>query len=351
MLENQTAKGKLIPYQPSLIDRFYDWLDSLPHNPRFYYLVSALVLIVVQILFLWLEGGRQERVLLLLIIFNSLAVPLLLAMMQFFDQQAETALTSMEPVLEFSGAELDRYAYDLSNMPAYKPLAAGTILMVLAIIMELAWIEPLAYAVLDELPVFNIVFNIIDKSSAFLYGVFFYHTIRQLRLVNLINTRYARVNLFNLGPLQAFSRLTAATAVGLLIGVYGWLLINPDLLSDPLILGITVLLTLLGVWVFVGPLYGVHGRMVMEKERMLHKIDLEFEALFTKFNRGLQDDDYEAIEPLNMTIASLDIQRKRIAAIPTWPWKPETAQFALTAIATPLVLAVLQFLVKQAFGL
>ena len=84
---------------------------------------------------------------------------------------------------------------------------------------------------------------------------------------------------------------------------------------------------------------------------MIHEIDLEFEELFTKFNQGLQDNNYEAVEPLNMLISSLDIQRKRISAIPTWPWKPETAQFALTAIAIPLVLAVLQFLVKQAFGL
>ena len=351
MLEDQTAKGKPIPYPPSLIDRFYNWLTRLPLNPWIYYLLSALVLIVVQILFLWLEGGLQELALLLLIIFNSLAVPFLLAIMQFFDQQAESALKSMEPVLELSRAEFDRYKYDISNMPAYKPLAAGTVLLVSAIIMEQTWIEPLAYAVLDELPVFNIVFNIIDKSSAFLYGVFFYHTIRQLRLAHHINTSYTRVNLFNLGPLQAFSRLTAATAVGLLIGIYGWLLINPDLLSDPLTLGITVLLTVLGLWVFVGPLYGVHRRMVVEKENTLHEIDLQFETLFARFNQGLQDNNYEAVEPLNMLIASLDIQRKRISAIPTWPWKPETAQFALTAIAIPLILTILQYFVKQAFSL
>lgn len=350
MLENHTTKGKLIPYQPSLIDRFYDWLDKLPLRAWVFYFLSGLVLIVVQILFLWLEGGLKDVVLLPVIIFNSLAVPLLLAMMQFFDQQAVAALCSMKSVLETANPEFDRYAYDIANMPAYKPLAAGSITLVLTIIMEQAWIEPIRYAVLDELPAFSIVFNSIDKSSAFLYGVFFYHTVRQLRLVSDINTNHTRVNLFNLGPLQSFSRLTAATAIGLVIGVYAWMLINPDLLSDPLSLGITVVITFLAVWVFIGPLYGVHRRMVAEKEKVLHEINLQYEALFTKFNRGLQDNEYEAIEPLNMTIASLDIQHKRISAIPTWPWKPETAQFALTAIATPLFLAVLQFVLNQAFG-
>jgi hypothetical protein len=69
----------------------------------------------------------------------------------------------------------------------------------------------------------------IDKSSAFLFGVFVYHTIQQLRLVNSINVNYIRINLFNLRPAQAFSKVTASTAVGLVAGVYGWLLINPEL--------------------------------------------------------------------------------------------------------------------------
>ncbi len=338
------------PYKPSLIDRTYDWLDKLPSHAWVYYIGLALVLIAIQILFMWLEGGRLEMVLLPVIIFNSLAVPLLLGMMQFFDRQAETALHAMKPVLEFSEAQFDRYAYGISNMPAYRPLAAGAVLLVLTIIMELAWIEPVRYAVLDQLPVFNIAFYIIDKASAFLYGVFFYHTIRQLRLVNEINTNHTQVNMFNLGPLQAFSRLTAATAVGLLIGVYGWLLINPDLLSDPISLGFLVVLTILAAAVFLVPLYGVHQRMAAEKEKMLHEIDLRSEAVFTAFNKGLLEQDFAAVERLNGTIASLEIQHKRVSAIPTWPWKPETAQFALTAIAIPLVLAVLQFLVKQAFG-
>jgi hypothetical protein len=351
MVNDSTATGNQRQYKPSTIDRVCDWLDDLPPRTWLVYVGIAILLIVVQILFLWLEGGLQERDLLPVIIFNSLAVPLLLAMMQFFDHQAVTALNILRPVLDTTGPDFDRYAYKLSNMPLYRPLAAGTLALVLVILMEQVWVVPVIYEALERLPVFSVVYFIIDKSSAFLYGVFFYHTVRQLRLVNDINTNHTRVNLFDLGPLQAFSRLTASTAVGLVIGVYGWMLINPDLLSDPLSLGITVLITVLAFTVFVWPLFGVHRRMAVEKEEMIHEIDLHFERVFSKFNKGLQEDDYPAVERLNVTIASLDIQHNRISAIPTWPWKPGTAQFALTAIAIPLVLAVLQFLVKQAFGL
>ena len=350
MVQKMTAASDPRPYKQSMVDRLYDWLAALPVRLWVFYLLLGLALILVQMLFLWVEGGLVYGELLPVILFNGVATSLLLAMMQFFDHQAVTALKSMRPVLDTTGPEFDQLAYQLSNMPIYRPLAAGAITLGFTIIMEQVWVVPISYGALEQLPVFKVVYYLIDKSSAFLYGVFFYHTIRQLRLVNAINSNRTRVSLFNLGPLQGFSRLTATTAVGLVLGFYGWMLINPDLLSDPLSLGITVLITILAVIVFVWPLFGVHRRMVAEKEKMLHAIDLHFEAVFSKLDTGLQADDYAEIERLNMTIASLDIQHKRISAIPTWPWRPETAQFALTAIAIPLVLAVLQFLVKQAFG-
>ena len=64
----------------------------------------------------------------------------------------------------------------------------------------------------------------------------------------------------------------------------------------------------------------------------------------------LHDDDYAETERLYGTITSLEIKRKRISEIPTWPWRSETARFALTAIALPLILTILQLLVIRAFG-
>ena len=90
--------------------------------------------------------------------------------------------------------------------------------------------------------------------------------------------------------------------------------------------------------------------MEMEKQRVLHEIDLGFEAVSAKLDQKLRDDDYSGIEELNGTIASLDIRYKRIAAIPTWPWRPETGRFVLGAIALPLILTILQLLAVQSFG-
>lgn len=337
------------PYKPSWIDRFNTWVEKLPVRAWIFYVVFGIVLILVQMLFLWLDRGLQAEGLLPVIIFNGLATPFSLALIRFLDNLAVTALNSMRPVLDTTGSEFGQYDYRLSNMPSPLPLVTGLTLVVFLILSERLWLVPIRFAALEQLPIFAVVFHVLDKITAFLFGVLIYHTIRQLRLVNAINSKHIRVNLFNLMPLQAFSKLTASTAVGLVVGVYGWILINPELMRHPVTFGFIVMFTILAVLVFVWPLYGVHRLLEVAKERALHEIDLRFEAAFSKFNIGFRDDDYSVIERLNGTIVSLEIQHRRVMAIPTWPWRPETARIALTAIALPLVLAILRFLVEQTF--
>jgi hypothetical protein len=347
MTENSNER----PYKPSWVDRFTNWVEKLPIPGWVFYVGLGLGLILIQVLFLWLDDGLAEtEVLLPVIIFNALLIPYALALIHLLDDQAMAALDSIRSMLETTELEFHGFQYKLSNMPSGAMLIAGLSMLVFAILMERLWIAPVRFATLEQLPIFVIVFQIIDKIPAFLLGALFYHTVRQLRLVNTINSNYIRISLFNLGPSQAFSKLTASTAVGLMAGIYGWMLINPDLLADPISLGFVGALTILAVAVFVWPLWGVHRLVEMEKSRALREIDYRFEAIFAKFDQHLQDDDYAETERLNGTIASLEIKHKRIGKIPTWPWRPETARFALTAIALPLIMTIFQLLAIQASG-
>jgi hypothetical protein len=314
------------------------------------HVISGVVLILIQILFLWLDGGLDAGELLPVIIFNGLAVPFLLALIQLLDNQAVVALNAMRPVLDMSEEAFDLAAYRLANMPFLAPLLAGLATTVLTVLTPLVTAAPVRYTELEQLPVFAVVFHIVDKGSAFLFGVVLYHTIRQLRLVNAINLNHVRINLFYLRPLRAFSKLTASTALGLLVFVYVWMFINPELLADPLIVGYALLFTALAITVFVWPLWGAHRLMQTEKEKALHEIDLRLEATFSKFNQMFQEDDYAATDQLNGVIASLETQYERINAIPTWPWSSETARLALTAIALPLILMIIQSFVLQALN-
>jgi hypothetical protein len=311
----------------------------------------GLALILIQVFFLWLDGGwAVADVLLPVMIFNGLSIPFLLQLMHLLDDEAVAALDSMRPVLKVTEPEFDEFRYRLSNMPSRQTLLAGLVTLVPYVLMELLWIAPARFAALEQLPTFAIVFQIIDKVPAFVFGGFFYHTIRQLRSVDVINSNYARISLYHLGPLQAFSRLTASTAVGLVVGLVGWMLINPDLLADPASLAISGIYAALATAAFVWPLWGIHRLIVVEKERALHEVDQRFEAVFAKFNQHIRDDDLAATERLHGTIASLEIQHQRIRDIPTWPWSPEIARIVLTAVALPLMLMIIQFFVLQALG-
>ncbi|MGD9148531.1 MAG: hypothetical protein PVI80_23415 [Anaerolineae bacterium] len=347
-----TANSTERPYKPSWVDRFNDWVEQLPIRSWVFYGGLGLGLILVQVIFLWLDGGLPKaEVLMPLVIFNACLLAFGLALMQLLDRQAVTALNAMRPTLEMTESELDDFQYRLSTMPAGPTLIAGLLTLGLLIVSERVWIEPARFAALEQLPVFTIVFQILDKVPAFVFGAFFYHTIRQLRLVNTINSeKYVRVHLFNLGPLEVFSKLTATTAVGLVVGAYGWTLINPDLLASPVSPVSLVLMSVLAIGVFVWPLFGAHRLMETEKHRVLHELDLRFEAVFSKLDQQVHNDDYSEIDKLNGTIASLEIRYKRIASIPTWPWRPETARLVLSAIALPLILTILQLVAAQVLG-
>ena len=258
------------PYKPSWIDLFTSWIDELPGRMWVPYVVVGIVLTLVQMLFLWLGGGQVFGPILPVMIYNALAIPYVMAVVHVLDHQAVTALNAMRPMLDTTESEFDHYEYRLANMPFRVPLIAGLALMAIIILMERVSMEPVRLAALQELPVFAVVYHIIDKGSGYLLGVFIYHTIRQLRLVNTINSSHIRINLFHLKPLQAFSTLTGTAAVGMVVAYYAFILINPELLTDPVLIGFTVVVTILAVSIFVWPLYGAHRLMESEKERALH---------------------------------------------------------------------------------
>lgn len=336
-------------YRPSLIDLITHWVGRLPIRPWFFYVLSGIGLIAVQLLFLWIDDGLEAVELLPVIIFNGLATPFMLALIQLLDDQAMTALKSMRPMIEMTEGELERLKYKVANMPFPVPLIVGLGMLAFYILTPYLTAEPARFAALQGLPVFAVVFHVIDKSSAFLTGVLIYHTIRQLRQVHEITCDRVRINLLQIAPIQAFSRLTASTAVGLVLFMNLWLLINPDLLADPTSIVFAVVFGIITVSIFVWPLVGIHRLVETEKAKELQKIDRRLEEVFVKFDEHFLEDDYPAIDTLNGTISSLEIKRRRMEAVPTWPWNPGTVRFVIAAVALPLLLMLIQILVEQAF--
>jgi hypothetical protein len=163
-----------------------------------------------------------------------------------------------------------------------------------------------------------------------------------MRLINRIYTRHTRINLFRMGPLYAFSGLTALMAVGLTVPPYGFMAINQEILYDPRAVGVVFLITVLAVVTFAWPLLGIHRLLVKEKERLLEEGSRRLEATIVELHQRVDSAELEGMMDLNMAIASLEMEQQALSRTPTWPWQPETLRLFVTALVLPLVLLVAQ---------
>jgi hypothetical protein len=335
------------PYRPSWVDRFNAWVAALPVGAAIFYGGLGAALVLVQLLALWLDGGLQATEIIPIIIFNGLATPYLLALIYVTDDQANGAMAAVRSAFTPPEPVFFSLRYRLTTMPFPSSLIAGVIATAGTILTERLSGVPVRYAPLEQLPDFAIAFQIVDKSSAFAFGVLIYHTVRQLRLVTGLTAQHLRISLFHTRPLQTFSRLTASTALGLVMFVYLWMAINPEILRDPLILAYGVVLTALAVLVFAWPLLGIHRLIRAAKDQALHEIDLHLEAAFAAFEQCLEEENDTGLAPLNERIAGLETEHRFIEVIPTWPWRADTGRLVLTAIAIPLILMILQYFIEQ----
>jgi hypothetical protein len=306
---------------------------------------------LIQIVVPWIAGASPAATLLPVQGFNAGAISYLLALIRFLDNKADAALKTVQPALKTSEVEYSQLRRELTTLPARTTLVASLAAVAIVVVIErIGYATPSRYEALAKLPVLAILFHIIDKIGAAIFGAFLYHTIHQLRVVNRIHTRHARINLFRMMPVYAFSRLTAPTAVGLTAGMYGWVAINPDLLSDPVSIGITLLITVLAAATFAWPLLGVHRLLVEEKCRLLDQSAQRFEVTSTELYRRIDGGEFEEMDELNTVFATLEAQRNVLDRIPTWPWRPETLRLLLTALAMPLGLWIIQFVLQFILG-
>jgi magnesium-transporting ATPase (P-type) len=183
------------------------------------------------------------------------------------------------------------------------------------------------------------------------FGTFIYHAIHQLRLINHIYSKHTRIDLFQSKPLYAFSNITAFTAGSLAMISYGWLVVNPFIsLNDPYVFISLLVILVLAIITFIWPQLGLHRLQVAEKERLKDVAYQRFESTTADLHRKLNEGELEDMEDLNYAISSLEIELNILRGIPTWPWEPETISVLITALALPLGLWILQFILVRVLG-
>lgn len=344
------AERKFRPYAPSWLDRFNAWLARLPGPSWAYYLGIWLVLVLIQIAALWGEGAYPAGTFLANHTAIAGLIPFLLALCRFLDTRAGVAFVTLRPAMRASEEEYQRLRYQLTTLPALPTLLVSLIGVASIVLLNVMQDSFGDFGGLSGFPVSRTLIYLMYVGAWWVLAAFLYHTVHQLRTINLIYTHYTRVNLFKMRPLYGLSGLTALTGLGLAVITYGWMAINPELWSNLISMAIVLPITVLAVAVFIWPLLGIHRLLEEEKGRLLDECSVRIEAAIAVLHRRVDSEGLEGMDDLNKTISSLEIEQNLLEKIPTWPWRPETVRLLITALALPLGLWFIQYVLQRWMG-
>ncbi len=335
-----------LPYTPSWINRLLRSVERLPFAYWWTYLLLAMVESLVVHIAAWLDGTAPLWTLHPIFLVFPFRTWLALACMTYLNHQATEALHRFRPLLDSDDEEL-RLAQQITTMPARPVWLIG--LLGMLYFFYLALNRPIA-AFVDR-PLLTPAYLISGFFAFGLGSVLYYHTYHQLRLVHHIYAQVKFFNLFRLGPVYAFSRLTARTGIAYLFLLSLSVLLFPYPLTDMRTLVSYTLQIWLSLVAFIVPLWNTHQRLVAEKRRLVGETDLHMETALQHLHRHLDDADAHAVGGDKTVLEGLLLERKVLEAIPTWPWQPSTLRGILTALFFPLLLLLAQLAIERWFSI
>lgn len=329
------------PYAPSWVNVVTTWFERLP-GPTWIAYAGAMALAIVLPLLSAGEmsavGGTFGLVYYAVLPFGALGL------IHILDRTAGRALGSLRPMLRADDAGLAAMHYELTVAPA-RPAALLTLfafgITPIGYVMDPAGSGIVGYSV--PALAFRYVWEGLITS---VFLVLIYHTIRQLRLIDRIHGGIEQIDLFDQGPLYAFSQLTSRTALGLIFLLAPSLFLLPSQAGASFIV-ITAAWYGFGVLIagaaFVLPLRGMHDRLVAEKRRHQGELGRRISATLESIALSVDAGDGTAIEARNRALATLVAARDVVNRVPTWPWSTG----ALTGFASALVLPIVLFLIQR----
>lgn len=349
MDDARSVRSWTAPFAPSWLDRLIGWIARLPGPVWAAYVVLGLASITLSNAQAWASGQLAVGVFDPALVFWGIFLVALLATVAYLDTVAGAAFDAFRPALDQPEDELRTMRYGLVVLPA-RPAWLLTIFTV--VITPAYYLADPVGAEIVGLDTTGLVLRTISEafSSAILLLIV-YQLIRQMRMVDAIVATAPRVDLFQPGPLYAFSKLTSRTAIALaiLIGTSSLVALPDTLNSSALLLWAPWLIGIpaFAVVAFVLPLMGMHGRLVAEKERLQGDVEQRLKVFLVGVNQDVDAGDLARADAQNKTMATLLQQRDLLARLPTWPWSPGTFRTIVTAIFLPLIIFLVQRLLAQ----
>jgi len=331
------------PTSLSWVDRLTTWVDGLPGPAWGFYLLGGLILVALG----WIGQASQGVYLVRPAhVFVSVQPVVALGLIHYFDRSALRAFDRFAPAVRTERVDPREIRWRLTHLP---PRGAW-----MASLVGLLFVPVFAAITPDPARVFQMAPTPVSVAEihAFMvliwvtYAPLLVHTIHQLRWVHRIHARYPRVDPYDIGTLYAFSALTARTAVALTLLNYGWTLVYPAPLNNPVNVVLTAFFAVLTAVVFAWPLWGVHRLLAEEKARLLADGARRMKASVAELRRRIDSGRLRAMADLHKAMASLEIEHAALMRIPTWPWPPGTLRGVAAAVLLPIAIWLIQQLLQ-----
>jgi len=336
-------------YPPSFVDRL---MQSVQRLPIPYLLTYSLLFLLESALFhiiSWVDGWLPPYR------FSPLALtfPLWLwgplAIMTYLNSVSLEALANFRPLMDMPDEATSRLKYEFTTMPARGVMISGGIWTIVYVMFTYLSLDTMYTA--NGFGALAKGFSVVGGWISFFVGsAIYYHTIRQLRLVNRTVRMVKQFDLFRLDPVYAFSALTSRTGISWVILLSLTLLIVPLQTAPFPNLTMLILQVVLAVSAFALPLRIVNSHLVSEKRRLLAELDQRVKATLARLHRALDDNALEDVAQLNNAIAGLNAEREILAKIPTWPWRAGMFTGFLSIVVLPILLFLLQLFLARWFG-
>jgi len=342
----QHAVREVEDYAPSFLDKFMDFIERLPVPYWSTYLLLFIAQSIVMHVFAWVDGWLPLFTSNPLIFLFPLWQWLPLTIMTYSRTVSIQALSTFSSLLDAEENELKRLKYEFSTMPSRGVVLNGVAWGIVYVILTYATFDTfyVSYGLGTLLSVVLMLEGLITYMAG---GAIYYYSFRQLSLVNRTVRMAKQFNLFRLGPVYAFSRVTSLIGISWMVMLSLTLLAFPVQLVSGLTLVILALQVVLAMAAFVLPLWFVHLRLEDEKLRLLEELNQQFESTSEKLHRCLENNDMGPVTQLKDAMLGLTAEGGVLNELPTWPWQTGVLTGFLSATILPIVLFITQLAIEK----
>jgi len=340
---------KYDPFPASLLDRFMEAVQRLPIPYWLTYLGLFILENIIAHTLSWIDGWLPVFKLNPILILFPLWQWGPFALITYLNSISREAISSFAPLLDIKKEELEQLKNEFTHMPGRSVFISGAIWSLVYFMFTYAGFR--SFYLPNHIGTWLIGIFIVEGLASFSTGsIIYYHSIRQLRLINRIVRTVKGFNLFHLDPVYAFSLVTSRTGIS-------WVILSSlTLLMFPVQIALVPIITMLvfqiglAISAFMLPLQIVHHHLVLEKRRLLKEHHKRLESVLAQLHHSIDKKDLTEVMQLNNAISGLNAERDILTKIPTYPWRSGMLTNFLSISVLPIILFLIQFALGHWLG-